>query len=360
MIAFVSRLRSAWARRSGSARSVPEGISPSSKWRSASSVVVSHSSVMNVRSGELLGSEGTPTVQAAPAAAGRPPGGRSASPRRAAGAPPGARPRRSGSGVSASTSTWPRITVSGVRSSWEASATNSRWLAKAAVRRSSMWLKALARTVDLGGDSRRRVDSRLQVARIDPFGDSRHAPQRLRGACADQHAAQQRAQDRQHPAEDERPRDALLGAVNARQRLADPDSHRRRGPIAAAHPERPGQDTKVPDIRKGECRKPGRCPQELAGKAILVFLLRAALPVVGLLRAEQLGPVGARPPALDGREHERRGRAEGPAPDVLRGGTPRDRRAKTPPELLSECCMSLMSPLISLSIWPRSWLPVPR
>ena len=78
----------------------------------------------------------------------------------------------------ASTSSWPRITVSGVRSSCEASATNSRWLANASARRSSMWLNASARTAPRRRGRREMLHPRREVAGVDARGDRGHPPQR--------------------------------------------------------------------------------------------------------------------------------------------------------------------------------------
>ena len=67
-----------------------------------------------------------------------------------------------GFSCAASTSSCPLITVSGVRSSWDASATNSRWLANASDKRSSMRLNASARTRT---SSRRSVEISIRGPR---------------------------------------------------------------------------------------------------------------------------------------------------------------------------------------------------
>ena len=56
----------------------------------------------------------------------------------------------------ASTSSWPAITVSGVRSSWEASATKSRWCAKATSEPVEHLVERVGQRPDLAGRRRRR------------------------------------------------------------------------------------------------------------------------------------------------------------------------------------------------------------
>ena len=71
------------------------------------------------------------------------------------------------------------------------------------------------------------VDARVQVAGVDARGDRGHPAQRARHARADQVGAEQRADEREHAGEDERARDAVLGVRDGRQRLADADRHAR-------------------------------------------------------------------------------------------------------------------------------------
>ena len=63
----------------------------------------------------------------------------------------------------------------------------------------------------------------MQVAGVHARGDGGHPAQRARDARADQVGAEQRAGEREDAREDERARDAALGAGDRGQRLADPD-----------------------------------------------------------------------------------------------------------------------------------------
>ena len=85
-----------------------------------------------------------------------------------------------------------------------------------------MLLNASASTVT-SPPPRRCLHPGLELAGVDPRRHRGHPPQRRRDARAGQVGGEQRQRQRHRAGQHERPRHAVLGPIDDRQRLAGPD-----------------------------------------------------------------------------------------------------------------------------------------
>jgi hypothetical protein len=155
------------------------------------------------------------------------------------------------------------------------------------------------------------VHARLQLARVDPGGHRGHAAQRSRHPGAGQVGGHQRQRERQGPGQDEGPRDAVLGALDDRQRLARPH-HRRH----AADEDPALQDPHPADVGDLHDRVAEVRTQQPLGVLALLRLLRGALVGAILVAAGDLRVVERRPAMRSEHEQERGRRAERLRADV--------------------------------------------